>query len=54
MTLSIFNEFMKQLESIFKSLEKIIVDNFNNPILWGLIIVVIISIVAWAYNYLSR
>lgn len=54
MTLNIFNDLVEQLNSLFKTLEKFIIDNFNNPIMWGLIVVIIVSIVAWAYNYLSK
>ncbi len=42
------------LDKFFSSLEKLVSNHADNPVLWILILVVLLLIVASAYNTLSK
>lgn len=54
MVLNIIDDIVNGLSNIFTDLENFMAANFSNPILWILILAILLVIVSFAYNTLSK
>ncbi len=54
MSLDIFNDIGTWFSNTMQDLQKIIETNFDNPLFWVLIVVIVISIAAFSFNTLNK
>lgn len=54
MSLDIFNDIGIWFSNTMQDLQKLVETNFDNPLFWVLIVVIIIAITATAFNSLNK
>lgn len=54
MSLDIFNDIGTWFNNTMQDLQKIVETNFDNPLFWVLIVVIVISIAAFCFNTLNK
>ena len=54
MSLDIFNDIGTWFSNTMQDLQKLVEANFDNPLFWVLIVVIIIAITATAFNSLNK